>query len=210
MRDYERVGGGVQVGNINVDLLVLQSGHGADLGHEEDDVAHVDVVAETVEDEEQVGPVLSGAGIYWGGDLSFDFLLFLFGFLNFLWFIIFAVSVLLGNFSVLCSRLCCCLLLGLSILLSCVTVLCCDFFFNLFGFFFFLLFFNFLGFFLFGSKKTAMSYVAPFNLMSSTLPPKSFCKITTYDLTNFGVFSHLMLLADRRLMISLGLSCFLV
>ena len=63
MRDDERVGGGVQVGNINVDLLVLQSGHGTDLGHEEDDVAHVDVVAETVQDEEQVGPVLSGAGI---------------------------------------------------------------------------------------------------------------------------------------------------
>lgn len=43
--DNKSVGGGVQVGNINVHLLVLQSGHGADLGHEEDDVAHVDVVA---------------------------------------------------------------------------------------------------------------------------------------------------------------------
>ena len=149
------VGGGVQVGNINVDLLVLQPGHGTDLGHEEDDVAHVDVVAETVEDEEQVGPVLSGARIQWGG-LGFDLLLFLFRFLHFLWFIIFGVSVLLGNFSVLCSRLCSCLVFGVTILLSGVTVLCCGFFFNLFGFFFFLLFFNFLGFFLFSSRNTVM------------------------------------------------------
>ena len=63
MGENKSVGGGVQVGNVNVHLLVLQSGHRADLGHEEDDVAHVDVVAQAVEDEEQVGPVLSGARV---------------------------------------------------------------------------------------------------------------------------------------------------
>ena len=155
MGDDESVGGGVQVGNIHVDLLVLQSGHGADLGHEEDDVAHVDVVAQAVEDEEQVGPVLSGARIQWGG-LGFHFLLFLFRFLHFLGFISFGFSVFLGNLSVLCSRFCCCLLFGVSILLGGFAVLCCGFLFNLFGFFFFLLFLNFLGFFLFSSEKTVM------------------------------------------------------
>ena len=52
MTHDESVGAGVKVGNINVHLLVLQAGDGADLGHEEDDVAHVDVIAEAVEDEE--------------------------------------------------------------------------------------------------------------------------------------------------------------
>ena len=168
MGDDEGVGGRVQVGNINVHLLILQSGHGADLGHEQDDVAHVDVVAQTVEDEEQVGPVLSWARIQWGGGLGFHFLLFLFRFLHFLWFIIFGLSVLFGNFSVLCSRIGCCLLLGVSSLLSGVKVLCCGFFLNLFGFFFFLLFFNFLGFFLFGSKQTEMRNKVGSKLMSSS------------------------------------------
>ena len=167
MGDDEGVGGRVQVGNINVHLLILQSGHGADLGHEQDDVAHVDVVAQTVEDEEQVGPVLSWARIQWGGGLGFHFLLFLFRFLHFLWFIIFGLSVLFGNFSVLCSRFGCCLFLGVSSLLG-VTVLCCGFFLNLFGFFFFLLFFNFLGFFLFGSKQTEMRNKVGSKLMSSS------------------------------------------
>jgi len=165
----ESVGGGVQVGNINVDLLVLQSGHGADLGNEEDDVAHVDVVAEAVEDEEQVGPVLSGARIQWGG-LGFDLLLFLFRFLHFLWFIVFGFSVLLGNFSDLCSRLCSCLVFGVTILLSGVTVLCC------------------------GSFSI---FLASSSFFSFSIFLASFC-------------SALILLADRRLMISLGLSCFLV
>ena len=60
MGDDEGVGGRVQVGHLHTDLLGLQARDGVDLGHEEDDVAHVDVVAQTVEDEEQVGPVLHG------------------------------------------------------------------------------------------------------------------------------------------------------
>ena len=156
MGDDEGVGGGVQVGHIHADLLRLKSGHGVDLGHEEDDVAHVDVVAQTVEDEEEVGPILSGARIQWGGGLGFDLLLFLFGFLHFLGFIGFGLSVFLGNFSGLCSRFRSSWIFGVTVLLGCVTVLCSGFFFDLFGFFFFLLFFNFLGFFLFSSKKTVM------------------------------------------------------
>ena len=68
MRDDEGVGGGVQVGHVHVHLLVLQAGDWVDLGHEEDQVAGVNVVAQAVDDEEEVGPVLGGAGHQGGGD----------------------------------------------------------------------------------------------------------------------------------------------
>ena len=122
MGDDESVGGGVQVGNINVDLLVLQSGHGADLGHEEDDVAHVDVVAQTVEDEEEVGPILSGMIDKWSRNGFFLLFLF-FGLLDFLWFLLFSFDWSLTAF---------------------LAFNCSSFSFQSFGFFF-----NLLRFFLF-------------------------------------------------------------
>ena len=54
MRYNEGVGAGVKVGDVNIDLLVLNTRHGTDLGHEENQITHVNVVAETVNDEEEV------------------------------------------------------------------------------------------------------------------------------------------------------------
>ena len=89
--DDESVGGGVQVGQLHADLLVLQPGHGADLSHEEDDVAHVDVVAQAIEDEEQVGPVLHGT-IDQRSRHGFFLLFFFFWLLSFLRFLLFNFS----------------------------------------------------------------------------------------------------------------------
>merc|ERR1719317_1643713 len=52
------VGGGVHVGGGNIHLLVLDARDRVDLGEEEDEVTHVDVVAQCVNDEEEVRPVL--------------------------------------------------------------------------------------------------------------------------------------------------------
>ena len=56
--EHEGVGGGLQVGGVHIDLLDVNVRDGVDLSHEQDEVAHVDVVAEAVDDEEEVAPVL--------------------------------------------------------------------------------------------------------------------------------------------------------
>ena len=52
-----------------------------DLGHEQDEVAHIDVVAETVDDEEEVAPVLGRVNSQ-GGWLGLVLLVFLLHFLQ--------------------------------------------------------------------------------------------------------------------------------
>ena len=62
------VGACLQVGGVNVHLLGVNVGDGwVELVHEEDEVAHVDVVAEAVDDEEEVAPVLSWLHTEWSG-----------------------------------------------------------------------------------------------------------------------------------------------
>ena len=76
------VGAGVEVGHVHADLLVLKPGDGTHLGHEEDKVTHINVVAQTVNDEKEVRPVLSRPAAQWSGD-SFFFLFFLLRLLKF-------------------------------------------------------------------------------------------------------------------------------
>lgn len=54
MRHYEGVGGGVQVGQLGRDLLVVDAGQWADLGEEEKEVTRVLAVAQAVQQEEKV------------------------------------------------------------------------------------------------------------------------------------------------------------
>lgn len=154
MRDDQCVGGGVQEGDVHIHFLVLESGDGVDLGHEEDEVAGVNVVAEAVNDEEEVGPVLGWAGDQGGQDL---FLLLNLGNLLclrdlfLLWFLLLVLLsfLLLG---LLLLRLF--LLLGLFLLLflavSIFGCFCISISFSLQGFRNLL---NLLGIFLFGSKR---------------------------------------------------------
>ena len=95
------VGAGVKVGHIYADLLVLQSGDGTHLGHEEDEVTHVNVVAQSVDDEKEVRPVLSRAAAQWSGD-SFFFLFLLFRFLELLGFVFLGFNCGLSTFLDIC------------------------------------------------------------------------------------------------------------
>ena len=52
--DDESVGVCVKVGDLHADFLGLKARDWADLGHEQDYVAHVDVVADSVENEKEV------------------------------------------------------------------------------------------------------------------------------------------------------------
>ena len=91
------VGAGVEVGHVHADLLVLKSRDGTHLGHEEDKVAHVNVVAQTVQDEEKVRPVLSRAREERSGD-RFFFLFLLFRFLKFFSFVFLGFDCSLSSF----------------------------------------------------------------------------------------------------------------
>ena len=131
--EHEGVGGGLQVRGVGIDLLDVNIRDGVDLSHEQDKVARIDVVAETVDDEEEVAPVLCrlhGEGSW----LQLLLLILLFYFLCLRLFLSFLL-VLLGN------------LLRLLILLFLGFFL----WFVLLGFFFeFVLLGFFLGFFLLG------------------------------------------------------------
>ena len=150
MGDDEGVGGGVEVGHVHIDLLVLDAGHGADLGHEEDEVAHVDVVAQAVQDEEEVAPVLCRLHCQRGRLLLVSLVLFLllvFGFdcfRSFFWFLIFVLLSLFLWFLFLL------LLVFLGFLFLCFFVFG---FCSRFGFQSFSLFIGLLRFFLFSSEK---------------------------------------------------------
>ena len=91
------VGAGVEVGHVHADLLVLKPGDGTHLGHEEDKVTHVNVVAQTVNDEKEVRPVLSRPAAQWSGD-SFFFLFFLLRLLKFLGFVFLGFDCSLSSF----------------------------------------------------------------------------------------------------------------
>ena len=67
MRHDQGVGAGVEEGHVNIHLFVFDPRHRSDLGHEEDEVAHVNVVAEAVNYEEEVRPVLCWPGTEWCG-----------------------------------------------------------------------------------------------------------------------------------------------
>ena len=67
MRHDQGVGAGVEEGHVNIHLLVFDPRHRSDLGHEKDEVAHVNVVAEAVNYEEEVRPVLCWPGTEWCG-----------------------------------------------------------------------------------------------------------------------------------------------
>ena len=173
MGDNESVGAGVQIGNVDVDLLILQARHGADLGHEENDVAHVDVVAQAVQDEEEVAPVLCRLHCQRGRLLLVSLVLFLlmvFGFdclRCFFWFLIFVLLSLFLWFLFLL------LLVFLGFLFLCFFVFG---FCSRFGFQSFSLFIGLLRFFLFSPEKknkklgTYLLENIPYGQSSAKLP----------------------------------------
>ena len=145
--DDQGVAGGVQVGDVHVHLLVLDSGDRVDLGHEEDQVALVNIVAQDVDDEEQVRPVL-GWSCDQGGSFGFFLLFFFLGLLFLFWLF----------------------LLSITILDSCVTILnSCIIAIN-FSFQGFRFLFNFLGFFLFGSRNSRNKLSLNAKLLMKSIP----------------------------------------
>ena len=73
----QSVGPSLKVGGVNIDLLSVNVRQGGmELGHEQDKVTHVNVVAEAVNNEEKVAPVLSRFDAQWSG-LRFFFLIIL-------------------------------------------------------------------------------------------------------------------------------------
>lgn len=105
------VGAGVEVGHVHVDLLVLDPRHWRDLSHEEDEVASVDGEGQAVNNEEEVGPILSGPGTERCGlCLSLLLLVLFLGLLDLLGLLVFGITILLCCLSILSNRLSICLL----------------------------------------------------------------------------------------------------
>ena len=146
----ESVGGGLQVGGVGRHALGVDAGEGVQLRHEQDEVAHVDVVAQAVQDEEEVAPVLCRLHCQRGRLLLVSLVLFLllvFGFdcfRSFFWFLIFVLLSLFLWFLFLL------LLVFLGFLFLCFFVFG---FSSRFGFQSFSLFIGLLRFFLFSSEE---------------------------------------------------------
>ena len=144
------VGGGLQVGGVGRHALGVDAGEGVQLGHEQDEVAHVDVVAQAVQDEEEVAPVLCGLHCQRCRLLLLSLVLFLllvFGFDCLRCFFWFLILVLLSLFLWFLFLL---LLVFLGFLFLCFFVFG---FSSRFGFQGFSLFIGLLRFFLFSSEK---------------------------------------------------------
>ena len=165
------------------------------LRHEQDEVAHVDVVAQAVQDEEEVAPVLCRLHCQRGRLLLVSLVLFLllvFGFDCLRCFFWFLILVLLSLFLWFLFLL---LLVFLGFLFLCFFVFG---FCSRFGFQSFSLFIGLLRFFLFSSEKKDKK-------LDTYIFKKYIYKINMYTFMLFVCQDiYLMFVADRRLMISLG------